>query len=490
MAEPQALRVLQVGAEIYPLVKTGGLGDVMAALPPALAARGVDCRLLLPGYPSILQRFESSSVVAYFGPAFGAATIVVRFGKIQGVAVPAYVIDAPFLYDRIGGPYSAADGRDWPDNPRRYGALGWIAAHLGCGDIDWRWRPQIVHGHDWHAGLAPAYLALHPAAPCQSVFTVHNLAFHGLFEREALRDLMLPERMFSPDGVEFHGTGSFIKAGLRFAGRISTVSPSYAREIQTEEFGCGLEGLIAQRRTALRGILNGVDTKIWDPAADPLLAEPFAPAHLEGKAATKAALQAELGLQPRPDALTIGVVSRLTHQKGMDLLARSLADLTTDGIQFAIIGSGDRDIERALTAAAVAQPRAVAVKIGYDEQLAHRVIGGSDVICVPSRFEPCGLTQMYGLRYGTLPLVRRVGGLADTVVDADAAALGEDRATGFVFDRADAPSLVAAARRALQLYRSGAPWTRVVTRAMNQDFSWNESAGAYIDMYRELVPAT
>jgi starch synthase len=266
------LRVLHVGAEIYPLVKTGGLGDVLAALPPSLARRGVDVRLLLPGYPAILGRLHTEAVVAYFGPAFGAATMMIRFGRIDGIDLPAYVIDAPFLYDRPGTPYLGADGRDWPDNTRRYGALGWVAAHLGAGDIDWRWRPQLVHAHDWHAALAPAYLALHPAPPCRTVFTIHNLAFQGLFERENLAELMLPTRMFALDGLEFHGRGSFMKAGLRYADRLSTVSPTYAGEIQTAEFGCVLHGVIASRAGALRGILNGVDYTIWDPSLDAKLA--------------------------------------------------------------------------------------------------------------------------------------------------------------------------------------------------------------------------
>ena len=484
------LRVLQVGAEIYPLVKTGGLADVIAALPPALARRGVDVRLLLPGYPALLERLHTETVVAYFGPAFGAATMIVRLGRIEGIDLPAYVIDAPYLYDRPGNPYLGPDGLDWPDNPRRYAALGWVAAHLGSGDIDRRWRPDLVHAHDWHAALASAYLALHPAAPCRSVFTVHNLAFQGLFERESLPDLMLPQRLYSLDGLEFHGRGSFMKAGLRYADRLSTVSPTYASEIQTAEFGCGLQGVIAARAGVLRGILNGVDYAIWNPARDPYLETQYDVERLAGKAAAKATLQAALGLRPAADALLIGVVSRLTHQKGMDLLLRALGDLVAAGIQLAVLGTGDAAIEGELRAACAAAPTEVAARFDYDEALAHRIIAGADMICVPSRFEPCGLTQLYGLRYGTLPLVRRVGGLADTVVDSDPAALVADRATGFSFAGADVASLLAAALRAQQVYRSGAPWTRVVRRAMSCDFSWDEAALRYVEMYHELATPT
>ena len=487
IAAATPLRVLQAAAEIYPLVKTGGLGDVFGALPPAIARQGVDVRLLLPGYPAIRAAFKEERTLATIGATFGAATIAVRFGQLRDIELPAYVIDAPALFDRPGHPYLAADGTDWPDNALRFGALGWVAAHIGLGDIDPQWQPQIVHAHDWHAALACAYLALHPASACRSVYTVHNLAFHGLFPHDLLAELHLPARVFSLDGLEFFGKGSFMKAGIQYADRITTVSPTYAREIQTREFGCGLEGAIVHRVDRLRGILNGVDDAVWNPATDQAIAQRYDAGHLAGKAADKDALQKELGLTQTGAAPLIGLISRLTEQKGVDLMLGALPDLITDGAQFALLGRGDAQIETGLRALAQTHPDRVAVRFGYDEALAHRIVAGADLIAVPSRFEPCGLTQLYGLRYGTLPLVRRVGGLADTVVDATRKTIAEDTATGFMFDAADAPSLHAAARRAFALHREPPRWQRLMRRAMAQKFSWDDAAAKYVGVYRELV---
>ena len=481
------MRVLQVAAEVYPLVKTGGLGDVIAALPPALTKGGLDVRLLVPGYPAVLAAFKPTGAITHLGPAFGAASMTVQFGELHGVGVPAYVIDAPALYARDGHPYIGPEGRDWVDNALRFGALGWIAAHLGCGDIDREWQPHIVHVHDWHAALACAYLVLNPGAQCRSVFTIHNLAFQGLFAPDLLPALQLPTRLLSYDGIEFFGQGSAMKAGIQYADRITTVSPTYAREIRTREFGCGLEGALEHRAVHLRGILNGVDRAVWDPSHDAHIDHHYDAANLSGKKAAKAALQKELALHIVPDAPIIGVISRLTQQKGIDLLLHAAPDLIADGAQFALLGSGDAPIEHGWRALANAHPGRVAPRFGYDEALAHRIVAGADLIAVPSRFEPCGLTQLYGLRYGSLPLVRRVGGLADTVVDADERALAADTATGFVFDAAVAHALVGAGHRALALFRQRTRWQKVQHRAMAQNFSWDEAARQYIDLYRELT---
>jgi starch synthase len=492
MAVSAPRRVLQVGAEIYPLVKTGGLGDVLGALPGALAQQGIDVRLLLPGYPAVLQPLRESTVVATVGPAFGAASLVVRLGRLPDVAVPAYVIDAPALFERPGNPYLAGDGHEWRDNALRFGALGWVAAHLGLGDIDRAWRPRIVHGHDWHAGLACAYLAHHPLPGCRSVFTVHNLAFHGLFKKSLLPSLLLPDASFTFDGLEFHGQGSAMKAGLQYADHISTVSPTYAREIQTHEFGCGLETVIAHRRSALSGILNGVDYAVWNPASDALLDARFdtrdAPAQLRaGKARAKEALQRQLGLETEGRRLLLGAVSRLTTQKGIDLLLEVLPQLVAHGVQLALLGSGDAKLEAGLRALAAAHPGSIAVRLGYDEALAHRIVAGADVMLVPSRFEPCGLTQLYALRYGTLPLVRNVGGLADTVVDADERAIAAGTATGFAFAAATARDLLAAIQRAEQLFRAPDVWLNLMQQAAAQDFSWGRAAVEYGAIYERLL---
>ena len=482
------MRVLYVASEVYPLVKTGGLADVTAALPPALLARGVDVRLLLPGLPAIRAGLPRRRAVADFGAAFGAARITVERGVMADSEVPAYVLDAPQLYDRPGGPYGGPDGRDWPDNHRRFALFGWAAARFADGAADGGWRPDIIHAHDWHAGLAPAYLAARGGYRAASVFTVHNLAYQGLFPADRFAELGLPAEFFAINGVEFHGQLSFMKAGLYYADRLTTVSPTYAGEIQAPEQGCGLDGLLLSRRGALSGILNGVDYRIWDPAVDPLLPAPYGPADLAGKAVDKAALQKSLGLAPRPDALLFGVVSRLTAQKGIDLVLGALGEIVRQGGQLVLLGSGDAALEQPLTAFAAAHPAAAAVRIGYDEEFAHRIFGGADIILVPSRFEPCGLTQLYGLRYGTLPLVRQVGGLADTVVDADAAALAAGTATGFAFREASAGALLGAASRALALHRRPAAWARLQRQAMSRDFGWPAAAARYLALYRQLRP--
>ena len=480
------MRVLHVASELYPLVKTGGLGDVLAALPPALHARGIDARLLLPGFPAIRGGIAGLQPVAEIGPAFGASFASVLCGRVPGSGVPAYVIDAPGLYDRPGNPYLGPDGRDWPDNFRRFALLGWAAAQAAEGLLG-DWRPEIVHGHDWHAGLAAAYLAA-AGRRAASVVTVHNLAFQGLFPPAVLPELRLPPHFFAIDGIEFYGQVSFMKAGLFFADRITTVSPTYAEEIRRPEHGAGLDGLLRARGAALRGILNGVDYAIWNPAADPNLPRPYDRDDPSGKALAKAALQAELGLAPRPEAPLFGAVTRLTQQKGFDLVLAALPEIAALGGQLALLGSGDADLEDGFRDLARRLPQEVGVRIGYDEALAHRIVGGADSILVPSRFEPCGLTQMYALRYGSPPLVRRTGGLADTVVDANERTLRDGIATGFVFETPDAPSFLAAARRAMALYAAPDAWAALGRQAMAQRFGWDEAAARYAALYRELAP--
>jgi len=480
------MRILQVASEIYPLVKTGGLGDVVGALPPALAESGADVRLLLPGLAPILDDLQESREVFVCGPAFGAARVSVRRGRLASVGLTGYAIDAPYLYRRPGSPYLGPDGKEWRDNHRRFGLLGWIGAHLAAGEIDAEWRPAVLHAHDWHAGLAPAYIAAHPGPTAATVCTVHNLAFLGVFPLETRAELDLSPAQLTYEGMEFHGQLSFLKAGLAYADRITTVSPTYAQEIRTAEQGCGLDGLLRLRAAQLSGILNGVDTRVWNPATDTLIAQRYDLATLAGKRACKRALQAELGL-PSIDAPLFGIVSRLTHQKGIDLLLDALPELARLDAQLAVLGSGDPALEAALQAAVAEFPTQVAVRIGYDEALSHRLVAGADLILVPSRFEPCGLTQMYGLRYGTLPLVRRCGGLADTVVDASEANRAAGRATGFVFERATGAALAEAIGRAAELYRDAPAWTRAMQVAMAQDVSWDKAAREYMALYRELV---
>ena len=362
--------------------------------------------------------------------------------------------------------------------------LGWVAAHLAADGADPAWVPDIVHAHDWHAAMACAYMADHLPTQAASVFTVHNLAFQGLFAHHDFPLLGLGGRYMSPDGLEFHGQLSFMKAGLKFADRVTTVSPSYAREIATPEFGCGLDGVIRGRGADVSGIINGIDEAVWSPAQDAAIAVRYDSQQMAGKQVCRRALQAALGLKPDDNALILTVVSRLTSQKGLDLVLAALPALVADGVQFAVQGTGETALEVAFRMAEQAHPGRVAVRIGYDESRAHLLIAGADVIAVPSRFEPCGLTQLYGLRYGTPPVVRRVGGLADTVSDGPAATQ-----TGFVFDAATPASFEAAVRRAVALKRDALGWAAVVRNGMAQDLSWTGPAKAYLALYAQARQA-
>ncbi|WP_284619960.1 glycogen synthase GlgA [Aquabacterium humicola] len=472
------MRVLHVAAEVYPLVKTGGLADVAAALPPALAAAGADVRLLLPGLPPILDAVQSAKMVLDIGSAFGALRVKLLLARMPGSHLPVYVIDAPHLYRRAGGPYQAPDGSPWPDNLRRFALLGWVAAHLAAGDADIDWVPEVVHAHDWHAAMSCAYIADHLPTPAASVYTVHNMAFQGLFPHHDWAMLGLSSRFMSPAGLEFHGQLSFMKAGLKFADRVTTVSPTYAHEISTHEFGFGLDGVIRGRGSEVSGILNGIDPQVWNPATDAALAERYDAQRLDGKQRCRRALQQQLGLEVDEHALLVTVVSRLTSQKGLDLVLGALPALVPAGVQFAVQGTGEPALEAAFRMAEQMHPGRVRVHIGYDEARAHQMIAGADAIAVPSRFEPCGLTQMYGLRYGTLPIVRRVGGLADTVADGE---------TGFCFDAASVAAFEGAVRRAIEARAQPATWTAMMRRGMAQDLSWAHAASDYLVLYAAAV---
>lgn len=481
------MKVLHVAAEIFPLVKTGGLADVLGALPQALIEEGADVRLLLPGLPQILDAVLSPVTVCEIGAVFGAARVRLIRAHMPFSQVPVYVVDAPYFYRRSGNPYQSSTGAEWPDNLQRFALLGWVAAQLAAGALDDDWVPDVMHAHDWHAGMACAYVAQHMPTRAVSVFTVHNLAYQGLFSLADFHLLGLPGRFAAPSALEYHDQVSFMKAGLKFAAAITTVSGSYAREIATPEFGCGLEGVIRSRAGDVFGVLNGVDYAVWNPERDSGIAATYSASRLDGKALCKAGLQAEMGLAQRADAPLFGVVSRLTSQKGLDLVLAVLPELLQAGAQLVVQGSGDSALETAFLAAAQNHPQQIAVRIAYDEALAHRVISGADGLFMPSRFEPCGLTQLYALRYGCLPLVHGVGGLADTVVDASESNLQTDRATGFSFSEASPQALAAATARALELYTQPARWQQIMRRAMAQEFSWNVAARTYLSLYRSLI---
>jgi starch synthase len=476
-----------VAAEIFPLVKTGGLADVLAALPVALAEQGADVRLLLPGLPAVMDAVQGTRTVIDIGACFGALRVRLLLGRMPGSKLPVYVLDAPYLYKRGGSPYQDSRGEEWTDNLQRFALLGWVAAHLAAEDADPQWVPDIVHAHDWHAAMACTYIAEHPPTRAGTVFTVHNLAFQGLFPMHDWPSLGLTSRLMSPTGLEFHGQLSFMKAGLQFADHVTTVSPNYAREIATHEFGCGLDGAIRGRGDQVSGIINGIDEAIWNPAGDPAIAQRYDADRLAGKLACRRALQLELGLQADDNALLITLVSRLTSQKGLDLVLGSVPDLMQAGVQLALQGTGDAALETAFHMVQQAYPGRVHVHIGYDETRAHRLMAGADAIAVPSRFEPCGLTQLYGLRYGTLPIVRRVGGLADTVCDASAENLADGTATGFTFDAATPVAFERCVRRALDLKARPMAWRQVVRQAMSQQLSWTGPAQQYMALYEQVA---
>jgi len=478
------IKVLHVAAEVFPLVKTGGLADVVAALPVALAAQGADVRLLLPGLPAVIESVQRTRAIVDMGPCFGALRVRLLLARMPRTELPVYVVDAPYLFKREGSPYQNRQGDEWPDNAQRFALLGWAAAHLAAGDADLQWAPDIVHAHDWHAAMACAYMSDHAATQAASVFTVHNLAYQGLFPMHDGALLGLPARVMSPAGLEYHGQMSFMKAGLNFADRITTVSPTYAREIATHEFGCGLDGVVRSRAADVRGIINGIDEQTWNPATDPAIATRYDVGHLENKLLCRRALQTELGLDADDAALVVTIVSRLSAQKGLDLVLSCLPELLRSGVQLVVQGTGEPALEAAFRMAQQAHPGRVHVHIGYDEARAHRLIAGADAIAVPSRFEPCGLTQMYGLRYGTLPIVRRVGGLADTVVDADEAALAAGTATGFSFGAATPAAFEACVQRALSLHRQPAIWQSLMRHAMAQELSWAGPAKDYLALYQ------
>ncbi|OYV28159.1 MAG: starch synthase [Parcubacteria group bacterium 20-58-5] len=471
------LQVLSVTSEIFPLLKTGGLADVTGALPAALAAQDVAVTTLVPGYPAVLAALAEAEP----GDAFTVFGHPARLLRGRAAGLELCVLDAPALFGRPGNPYTAPDGRDWLDNPFRFAALGQAAAGLARrGGFD------VLHAHDWQAGLALAYLQFSEGQRPGTVMTVHNLAFQGLFDAALLGPLGLPPAAYTMEGIEFYGQIGFLKAGLAFADRITTVSPRYAAEIQTAAHGMALDGLLRARGAVLQGILNGIDETVWDPAQDRLIAARFDAGRLAARRPNKRALQARFALPESADTLVFAVISRLSWQKGLDLLLDSLQALLALGAQLVVLGSGEPELERGFAAAAAAHPGRIGCVIGYDEPLAHQIQAGADALLVPSRFEPCGLTQLCALRYGAVPVVARVGGLADTVIDANEAAIAAGVATGVQFGPGE---LDAALRRTAALWRAPESWARLQANGTRSDVSWRRPAAQYAALYRALAAA-
>jgi starch synthase len=477
-----ALKVLSVASEIFPLVKTGGLADVAGALPRALAPEGVEMRSLVPAYPAIKGKLADAAVAREYRDLFGGTARVLA-GQAEDLDL--FAIDAPHLYDRPGNPYLGADGLDWADNARRFAALARVGADIGLGAIG-AFQPDVVHAHDWQAALAPAYLRFAQGRRPGSVVTIHNLAFQGHFPISVFWELGLPDRALAIDGVEYFGGVGYLKAGLQLADMVTTVSPTYAREILTPEFGMALDGLLRSRPHAVHGILNGVDDSVWNPATDPALPQDFDATRIDLRARNKIALQAKLGLTPG-DRPLFAVISRLSHQKGLDLLLQALPPLIAKGAQLAVLGSGERSLEAGFAEAAATRAGSVGTVFGYDEKLAHLFQGGADFILVPSRFEPCGLTQLCALRYGATPIVSHVGGLADTVIDANEAATAAGVATGIQFSPLSVEALGHALDRALEIYRDPATMLRMRLNGMQSDVSWRGPARRYAGLYRSIA---
>lgn len=480
------MNILFATSEIYPLAKTGGLADVSGALPVALRKLGVDIRVLLPGYPKVLAALPGKILLASLElPVHGALRL---FSAIMPDSdVPLIVIDHPGYFNRRGGPYQDTTGQDWPDNHLRFGLLSAITALLGSATSPLHWQVDIVHCNDWQTALAPAYLQHGSAHPAQTLMTIHNLAYQGIFPPHTLSELGLPPASFSIEGLEYYGNLSFLKAGLYYAEHLSTVSPTYAEEIQQDALGFGMQGLLQQRRAQLTGIVNGIDTHDWNPACDPHLCRHYQPGRMTGKAAAKRLLQAEHGLTLSKDAPLLGVISRMTPQKGQDLLLAIAPQLIESGAQIVVLGNGDALLEKKLRELAAEYPAQVGVVIGYNEGLAHRIEAGADIFLMPSRFEPCGLNQMYSQRYGTPPVVHRTGGLADTVTDTTDASLADGSATGFMFDEATPAAFLTAVQRALACYHNPRQWNQIKKNGMACDFSWEASARQYQALYRRML---
>lgn len=481
-------RVLSVASECAPLIKTGGLADVVGALPAALEPLGWKTKVLLPAYPGLLQKIGRGTRVWGDENLFGGPAAVVR-GKIDGLNV--LLLDAPHLFDRDGGPYSA-HGHDFHDNHVRFAALSWVGAQIALHGTKDKWKPDLVHAHDWQAGLVPSYLR-YAGSTTPTVMTVHNIAFQGIVGADQLDYLRLPSWDFTPESLEYHGLLSTLKAGMVHASRLTTVSPSYAQELTEAHFGFGLEGVVKARRDRgeLAGFINGVDVSVWDPATDPEVV-PYSALDTSGKAENRQRLLQEFSLAEPTGPLAV-VVTRLTYQKGIDLMVEALPGFLERGGAVAILGSGDADYEAALGDLAARYPGQVGLRIGYDEALSHRLYAGGDIVLVPSRFEPSGLTQLYGMRYGTIPVVAATGGLRDTVCDATPENLAAGIATGFTFGDAylggtiDAGGLSFALGRAIDLYGDAEAWSQLRYTAMNAPVGWEQSAAQYAAMFDNLI---
>jgi starch synthase len=475
-------KILFVTSEAHPLIKTGGLADVCGSLPKALAELSQDIRLIIPNYQALKT---SESVRFMCSIRVDNRNINILETRMPDSQVIVWLVDYPSYFNYPGNPYVDEQGESWPNNAERFGLFCRIAVEAAMDRVNQDWKPDVVHCNDWQSGLVPALLSFENDRP-STIFTIHNMAYQGLFPASAAATLNIPGQLWHPAGLEFHGMLSFIKGGLVYADYITTVSPTYALEIQTAEFGYGLEGLLEHRKEFLGGIINGIDLDQWDAEKDPYIAQTYSLSTLDKKQLNKVALQTKFSLPVKGDIPLFGLIGRLVAQKGIDMILECLPEMMTMDIQFVLLGSGDKEFEKQLKDLALLYPDKIAVQIGYDEALAHLIEAGADVFLMPSRFEPCGLNQMYSQRYGTIPIVRKTGGLADTVMDSLPTTLADKTASGIVFSEASASALLEAIKRTLILYSMPDTWKKMQTNAMNKNFSWQRSAQEYLELYEKI----
>ncbi|HEY8219795.1 MAG TPA: glycogen synthase GlgA [Methylobacter sp.] len=475
-------KILFVTSEAHPLIKTGGLADVAGSLPKALSDLGEDVRLIMPNYQAIKTTDEVRYLSTVHVNNYAVNILETRLPESN---VIVWLIDCPAFFDFPGNPYVDDQGELWENSAERFALFCRVTVEVAMNRSWLDWKPDIVHCNDWQSGLVPALLSLEHNRPA-TVFTIHNMAYQGIFPRATYLSLNLPGQLWNMSGIEFHNMLSFLKGGLVYSDRITTVSPTYAKEIQTIDFGYGLEGLLSYRKDFLSGIINGIDTDHWNPETDTSISKTFNHLTLNNKLVNKAALQQRLSLPVDKNIPMFGLISRLVEQKGIDLVMDCLPEMLSHPMQFVLLGSGNKEFEQRLQEFAESHPDKISITIGYDETLAHLIEAGVDIFLMPSRFEPCGLNQIYSLRYGTVPVVRKTGGLADTVVDTLPETLHDNTATGFVFDEASPGALMEAIKRALIVYSYPKPWKQLQTNGMQKDYSWTKSAQQYVALYNQL----
>ncbi len=474
-------KILFASSEVHPLIKTGGLADVAGSLPRALADLSQDIRIILPNYQSLItEEIHFISTVRV-----NNQDVNILETQLPDSNVKVWLVDCPSMFDTPGNPYLDETGNPWNNIAHRFALFCRVIVEVSMNRAHLNWQADVVHCNDWQTGLVPALLSIEGNKPA-TVFTIHNLAYQGMFPEDIFTELNLPRELWHQNGVEFHDMLSFIKGGLNYTDQITTVSPTYALEIQTTEFGYGLEGLLSHKHEILTGIINGMDLEQWNPEKDSSISEPYNIDSLEKKIINKTSLQARSSLPVNKSVPLFGLISRLVEQKGIDLIIDCLTEMVEMPIQFVLLGSGDKSVELKLLEFARLYPKKLAVTIGYDEALAHQIEAGVDIFLMPSRFEPCGLNQMYSQRYGTIPIVRETGGLADTIEDALPKSLAKNIATGISFKEASSGALLESIKRAMLLFNDKKTWKKIQIVAMEKDFSWKNSAKQYLDLYNEI----